>query len=252
MPFEEPISHWTPVRTIGANRPSNWLVICDHASNHVPEFVAGGDLGIAPEDMSRHIAFDPGSAGVTMALAERLNAPAILSDFSRLVIDPNRGEDDPTLLMKLYDGTIIPANRYADEAEVKRRMDLCYRPYHAAVENAVGRQSDTAIVSVHSFTPQLRGRPPRPWEVGILHAGDVRLSQPLIQLLAKEGLNVGENVPYGGSLKGDTIDRHAIQQGRQNTLIEIRNDLIQTPEQQQSWADRFARLLPLALEQANA
>lgn len=252
MPFEEPISHWTPVRKIGTNRPARWLVICDHASNNVPESIAGGDLGIAPADMQRHIAYDPGAAGVSLALAEQLNAPAILSDFSRLVIDPNRGEDDPTLLMKLYDGTIIPANRHADEAEINRRADLCYRPYHEAVAKAVARQDDTILISVHSYTRQLRGRPPRPWEVGILHAGDDRLSRPLLKLLADEGLCVGENVPYGGSLQGDTIYRHAILASRQNTLIEIRNDLIETAQQQKDWADRFARLLPAALEQAEA
>ena len=202
--------------------------------------------------MARHIAYDPGAAGVSLALAERLNAPAVLSDFSRLVIDPNRGEDDPTLLMKLYDGTIIPANRHADEAEVNRRAEMCYRPYHNAVAEAAARQVDTIIVSIHSFTPQLRGRAPRPWEVGLLFAEDARLSRPLIGLLRDEGLTVGENEPYTGELKGDTIDRHAIQNGRHNTLIEIRNDLIQTLEQQQDWADRFARLLPIALEQATA
>ena len=252
MPFEEPISHWTPVSTIGANRPSRWLVICDHASNHVPSSIAGGDLGIAPEDMTRHIAYDPGAAGVSLALAEHLDAPAVLSDFSRLVIDPNRGEDDPTLLMKLYDGTIIPANRHADAVELNRRADLCYRPYHAAVAKAAARQGDTAIISVHSFTPQFRGRPPRPWQVGLLFAEDDRLSRPLIQLLKGEGLTVGENQPYSGALRGDTIDRHAIQTGRQNTLIEIRNDLIQHEDQQLEWADRFARLLPLALDAAEA
>ena len=98
----------TAYEIIGADRPARWLVTCDHATNRVPDWVAGGDLGIAAEDMARHIAYDVGAAGLTRALADRLEAPAILSDFSRLVIDPNRGEDDPTLLMRLYDGTIPP------------------------------------------------------------------------------------------------------------------------------------------------
>ena len=97
-------------RIIGEDRQSRWLVTCDHASNRVPDEIAGGDLGIAAEDLERHIAYDIGAAGLAIALADHLGASAILSDFSRLVIDPNRGEDDPTLLMKLYDGTIIPAN----------------------------------------------------------------------------------------------------------------------------------------------
>jgi len=109
----------------GEGRPGRWVVTCDHASNRVPPEVAGGDLGLPPADMARHIAYDVGAAGVARALAEALASPVILSDFSRLVIDPNRGEDDPTLLMKIYDGSIIPANRHADAAEVERRLETC-------------------------------------------------------------------------------------------------------------------------------
>ena len=122
-----------PFRILGASRPSRWLVTCDHATNRVPDCIGGGSLGIAPADMERHIAYDIGAAGVTRRLAERLGAPAILSDFSRLVIDPNRGEDDPTLVMKLYDGTIIPVNRHVDAAEVERRPRPCRPAYGAAV-----------------------------------------------------------------------------------------------------------------------
>lgn len=242
---------WTPVVVLGEERTSRWLVICDHATNRVPDSVGGGSLGIDDEDMARHIAYDPGAAGVSIRLAEKLGAPVILSNFSRLVIDPNRGEDDPTLLMRLYDGTIIPANRHVDEAETLRRMELCYRPYHDAVARLAARQEDTVILSVHSFTPQLRHRPPRPWHIGLLFADDDRLSLPLIRLLSQEhGLVVGANVPYSGHLKGDTIDRHAIAAGRQNTLIEIRNDLIQYDAGQAEWADLLARHLPAALAEA--
>ncbi|HAR51093.1 MAG TPA: N-formylglutamate amidohydrolase, partial [Roseovarius nubinhibens] len=94
--------------------------------------------------------------------AEALNGPMIGSNFSRLVIDPNRGEDDPTLLMKLYDGSIIPANRHAGPAERETRLTRLYRPYHAALAELAARRDDTIIVSVHSFTRQLRGRLPRP------------------------------------------------------------------------------------------
>ena len=104
------------------SRASRWLITADHASNTVPPCAAGGDLGLPASEMGRHIAYDLGAAGVTLALADLLGAPAILSRFSRLVIDPNRGPDDPTLIMKLYDGTIIPANRHIDAAEETRRQ----------------------------------------------------------------------------------------------------------------------------------
>ncbi len=222
------------------------VLVCDHASNIVPPGVT--PLGISDADMNRHIAWDVGADSVTRQLAEALGARAVLSRFSRLVIDPNRGEDDPTLVMRLYDGTIVPGNRHVDAEEVERRKALCYRPYHAALEDLAARVADTVIVSVHSFTPQLAGRPPRPWQIGILYASDARLSRPLIDRLSTApDLCVGENEPYAGHLPGDAISRHALAHGRHNTLIELRNDLIRTEAQQRAWADRLAPVLKTAL-----
>lgn len=252
MPSELQEMTWRPVQVIGRERSSRWLIVCDHATNTIPPLVANGSLGISKADMSRHIAYDVGAAGVALRLAERLDAPAVLSNFSRLVIDPNRGEDDPTLVMRLYDGTIIPANRHIDPDEVEHRLRLCYRPYHAAIAELAMRHPETVLVSIHSFTPQLRGRDARPWHAGFLHADDTRLSDALADLLgADDRWCVGLNVPYSGKLRGDTIDKHAIQHVRQNTLIEIRNDLIASEAGQHEWANRFAHLLPQALEIAD-
>ncbi len=243
-----PMTH-IPFHIMGEARKARWLITCDHASNAVPAEVNGGDLGVSPEDMARHIAYDPGAAGVTVALAEMLDAPAILSNFSRLVIDPNRGEDDPTLIMQIYDGTIIPANRHLDKAERARRLEAYYRPYHAAVERLAARREDCIYVAIHSYTPRLRGREERPWHVGILYGADDRLARPLLRRLREEeDLCVGENEPYGGHLEGDSVDRHAIRSGRPNVLIEIRNDLIETDAQQYEWAGRLAPILAEVLE----
>ena len=242
-----------PFHILGADRPSRWLITCDHATNRVPGCIGGGSLGIAPEDMERHIAYDIGAAGVTKRLAENLNAPAIFSDFSRLVIDPNRGEDDPTLIMKLYDSTMIPVNRHVDAAETERRLAAFHRPYHDALEALAARRADTVICAVHSFTPRLFGRSDRPWQVGVLYSHvDPRLALNLLgRLRAEPDLTVGENEPYGGHLDGDSIDRHALRPGRPNVLIEIRHDLIRTEDGQIAWADRLAPILEEALDLSN-
>lgn len=234
----------------GAGRTGRWLITCDHATNRVPDWVNGGCLGLDPADMQRHIAYDVGAAGVTRLLAEALDSPAILSDFSRLVIDPNRGEDDPTLLMKLYDGTIIPANRHADEAERTRRLDALHRPYHNAYADLVRRRDDVVVCAVHSFTPQLKGRAPRPWEVGVLYAGDDRLAKPFLAACKAQGWCVGDNEPYSGHLPGDAVDRHALQDGRPNVLIEVRNDLIADAAGQALWAANLAPILKTVLAQS--
>lgn len=230
---------------IGGERRSRWLVTCDHATNYVPADVAGGDLGLSEDEMDRHIAYDIGAAGVTRHLADLLDAPAILCAFSRLVIDPNRGEDDPTLVMRLYDGTIVPANRDIDEAEIRRRRDAYYRPYHQALADLAARRDDTLMVAIHSFTPRLNSRAPRPWHVGILYSPkDERLTRPLLdRLYAQPDLCVGENEPYAGYLPGDSIDRHALRTGRANALIELRHDLIRTDAGQRAWAERLAPML---------
>jgi predicted N-formylglutamate amidohydrolase len=235
--------------TVGTDRESPWLVTCDHASNYVPAWVCGGDLGICATDMGRHIAYDVGAAGLSLALAAALDCTAILSKFSRLVIDPNRGEDDPTLIMRLYDGTIIPANRDLSEADTAQRKNLLYRPYHTELARLAARRDDTLIVAMHSFTPSLKGRGPRPWHVGVLYSHlDTRLSVPLIDRLKSDpDLNVGDNEPYAGHLPGDAIDRHALATGRLNTLIEVRNDLIVDPADHHVWAARLAAHLKGAL-----
>lgn len=229
-------------RITGADRPGPWIVTVDHASNRVPPDVSGGDLGLPAADMDRHIAWDVGALGTALRLAEALDAPVIASTFSRLVIDPNRGEDDPTLLMKLYDGTVIPGNRHADAAERERRLALLHRPYHAALGALMARPG-AIMLAVHSFTPRLKGRPPRPWEVGILSAADRRLADPLIARLRAAGLTVGDNEPYTGHLPGDSVDRHALAEGRPNALVELRNDLIATDAGQAEWSARLAPVL---------
>jgi len=239
---------YTPFFTHGEDRPARWLITCDHATNIVPPEVNGGDLGMAREDMERHIAYDVGAYEVAKHLGQLLDAPVIASNFSRLVIDPNRGEDDPTLLMKLYDGSIIPGNRHADAAERERRLDMCYRPYHRELAR-LAALPHVVIVSIHSFTRQLRGRPPRPWEIGVLYPPQERFSPALIdRLRAEDDLCVGENEPYTGHLPGDAIDKHGTVHGRPNTLIELRNDLIADHAGQRSWAERLAPILCDALE----
>jgi predicted N-formylglutamate amidohydrolase len=234
-----------PVDTIDGALGSGALILCDHASNAVPADL--GDLGLPETEFQRHIAYDIGAAAVTRSLARRLGASAILTRFSRLIIDPNRGRDDPTLVMRLSDGAVVPGNAAVDEAEIARRIERFYDPYDAAIASAIERAlaagHPPVIVTVHSFTPIWRGWP-RPWHVGILWDADDRCASPLLDgLRTEEGLVVGDNEPYDGALAGDTIDRHATVRGIPNALIEIRQDLIAQEDGAEEWAERFARLL---------
>ena len=220
------------------------ILVCDHACNTIPPEL--GDLGVPPADLQRHIAYDVGARAVTLAMAESLGAPAVMSTFSRLVIDPNRGEFDPTLIMRLYDRTIIEGNRRVDAAERARRIAAYHRPYRAALERMIkdrlARGGAPMLVSIHSFTPQLRGHLPRPWQLGLLWAEDDRLSRPLMTGLRRHAdLVVGDNQPYSGSLPGDTMWTYGVRGGLPHVLIEIRNDLIADRTGQAEWAALLAR-----------
>ncbi len=226
------------------------LFVCDHASNALPP--SYGTLGLAPSLFETHIAYDIGAADVTRALAEAFAAPAILATRSRLLIDLNRGQDDPTLVMKLSDGSIVPGNAAADESEIARRLAQFHEPYHAAIaaEIAALRNAGTvpALFSMHSFTPAWKGRR-RPWDVGVLWDRDDRIARPLIDRLGRAGFTVGDNEPYSGALENDCMYRHGTMNGLPHVLIEIRQDLIGTRMAAISFAARLKPILDAVLDE---
>ena len=216
------------------------ILLCDHASNHLPPEY--GDLGLASGQFARHIAYDIGAAAVAQGLAERLGGTAVFSRFSRLLIDPNRGINDPTLIMRISDGAVVPGNRHVDAAERQRRIARFHRPYHQAIAGEINRVRNAGlvplIVSIHSFTDVWRGVP-RPWHVGILWDRDAAIARAMIRgFEAQEGLVVGDNEPYHGALEGDTLNTHATKPGLPHVLIEIRQDLIAAKSGVDEWVER--------------
>jgi len=176
-----------------------------------------------------------------------LGAPAVLSRFSRLLIDPNRGLDDPTLIMQIADGLVVPGNVGLSAEDIEARLDRFYRPYHAAIDRAVeagiAAGKPPVILSVHSFTQAWKGVP-RPWSAAVLWDKDPRLPLPLLEALHTiPGAEIGDNVPYTGQLKGDTLYRHATLRGLAHALVEVRQDLILAEEGQAEWGAHLARVL---------
>jgi predicted N-formylglutamate amidohydrolase len=236
--------HFEAVERIDGRPEAGVLLLCDHASNAVPR--SYGTLGLPAADLAAHIAYDIGAADLTRQLAARLGAPALLSRFSRLLIDPNRGAEDPTLVMRLSDRRLIPGNARIDADEIDRRRRRYWQPYRTAIAETIAalsaQGSHPAIVSVHTFTPVWHGAA-RPWQVGILWDADPRLPRPLIAALKARGLTVGDNEPYDGALPGDTLHEQVTLRGLAGLLIEVRQDLVATLEQTQAWADLLAESL---------
>jgi len=223
------------------------LVIADHAGNAVPAALDG--LGLGATALERHVAYDIGAAWMARRLAERLDAPGLIHRYSRLIIDPNRGTDDPTSVCAISDGIVVPGNRGLSADDARRRAAVFHAPYHDAIEAAIAgfrrRGVVPAIVSVHSFTPALRTHIPRPWHIGVLWGEDGRIALPLMAGLAADGtVMVGDNEPYDArNSHGYTIERHALPPGLPNVLLETRQDLIATRPDAEAWADRVADAL---------
>jgi predicted N-formylglutamate amidohydrolase len=171
----------------------------------------------------------------------------VLTTFSRLLIDPNRGADDPTLVVRISDGTIVPANARIDPAEIEHRRQAFWQPYRdrvgAQLDEMLAAGPAPAMIAIHSFTPAWKGHP-RPWQVGILWDVDDRLARPTIAALQAEGdLIVGDNEPYDGALEGDTMYYHGTLRGLPHMLVEIRQDLVAEAAGEVAWAERLARVL---------
>jgi predicted N-formylglutamate amidohydrolase len=237
---------FVPVELIEGDQKSGFLLIADHAMRHLP--TEYGTLGLDPSEFERHIAYDIGAELLTRELAKRLSCPAVMARFSRLLIDPNRGVDDPTLVRQLYDGSVITGNYPLSADELSNRIAHFYQPFRHAVRDSIADMWALSglpplVISIHSFTPSMGGKVRR-WHIGILWDADPRAAKPLIGMLeAEPGLIAGDNEPYDGALHGDTLHEICTAQGICNLLIEVRQDLISDADGVRIWAERLAPML---------
>ena len=238
-----------PFSVLREGGASAFFLTADHAGRVVPR--ALGDLGVPAPEWDRHIAWDIGIAGTTRALADRLDAAAVLQTYSRLVIDCNRDPSWPTAFPEVSEFTPVPANAGLTAAGKAARVEAIFRPYQDRIAGmldaraAAGRP--TILIAMHSFTPVFKGQA-RAMHAGVLYNKDPRLAHALRDLLRAEGdLVVGDNEPYAITEASDYgIPTHGEARGLVHVEIEIRQDLIAEPAGQRAWAERLARLLPLA------
>jgi predicted N-formylglutamate amidohydrolase len=240
---------WESFKIVRGSSGAPVLLLCDHATNRLPPEY--GTLGLEAEQLNRHIGYDIGAQGVALDMGRRLEATVVSSGFSRLLIDPNRGEDDPTLIMQISDGAVVPGNIGVDELERARRIARYFTPYHAAIANEIdamlGRGIVPVVTSIHSFTENWRGVP-RKWSAAVLWDKDPRLAVPLLrELRTRTGLEIGDNEPYTGYLRNDSIFRHATVRGLPNVLVEVRQDLIREAKGQREWAALLVECLTAIL-----
>ncbi|RUU79659.1 N-formylglutamate amidohydrolase [Mesorhizobium sp. M7A.F.Ca.MR.362.00.0.0] len=235
------------VEVLNEHGRSDIVLLCEHASNHMPAEYR--QLGLDAGHLQRHIAWDIGAAEVTRLLSSKLDAPAFLSGYSRLLIDLNRPLGTPGSIPVLSEDTDIPGNVGIDSAERIRRAEIIFSPFHDRVtahldgRAQAGRQ--TRIVTIHSFTPVFLGVS-RPWHAGVLHDHASGLAEAILSGLRTDAaLNVAANVPYVISRDADyAVPIHGDDRGIAAVLVEIRQDLLSTRSGIEKWADRLAAALP--------
>jgi predicted N-formylglutamate amidohydrolase len=244
-----------PVRLLRPHGTSKFVLAADHAGRRIPRKL--GTLGVAESELTRHIAWDIGIAAVTEAVAELLDAPAVLQNYSRLVIDCNRAPGHRTSIPAISELTPVPGNEGLSEADRAARRRAIFEPYHAAIATLLDARAATkrrtVLVAMHSFTPVFKSVA-RSVEIGVLYHHETPLSRIMLELLRAEGdLAVGANEPYAITDDSDyTVPVHGEGRGLDHVEIEIRQDLIADAASQAAWARRMARLLGEADERLRA
>ncbi len=240
-----------PAEIVNPRGAGRMVLICEHAGRHVPEALGG--LGLPEDVFDGHIAWDIGAAGVARRLSAALDAPLVLQPYSRLVVDCNRPFHAVDAIPEISDTIEIPGNTSLSEAARRARFDAIHTPYHAAVKALLDdRQAliPTALVMIHSFTPRLRADGvERPMHLGLLYRRDDRLTRLMLEAARslRPGLAVSINAPYTCDEDSDfAVPVHGEARGLPYALVEIRNDLIATPEGQEEWAALLAEMLHAA------
>ncbi|TCZ52750.1 N-formylglutamate amidohydrolase [Roseicella aquatilis] len=239
-----------PVTLLNPEGAAACVLLCEHASNHVPAEYR--DLGLPPEELQRHIAWDIGAAALAGRLSARLDAPLLLGGVSRLVIDLNRPPGSPTSIPEVSEATPIPGNRALSASERARREAAWFAPFDAAVRRVLDARAaagrPTVVIGVHSFTPVYLGER-RPWQAGVLYACATHFAAALVAALAAEpGLLIGDNQPYRIEPEMDwTVPVHGDARGLDAALIEVRQDLLAGDAAIEAWARRLARALRTAM-----
>lgn len=235
-----------PFSFLAGDPRSLYVITCDHAGRRLPR--ALGTLGLPPEELDRHIAWDIGAAEVARHLGAAVGGVVITQTYSRLCIDCNRPLHADSSIVKRSESTDIPGNQHVTSADAAARAQAIFQPYHDRIrrelDERAARQQPTVFIALHSFTPVYLGDA-RPWHAGILYNRDTRLAHDLLARLRRDpALVVGDNEPYAVTDASDYgVNEYGEQRGLPYVEIEIRQDLIADPIGQRSWAERLAGLL---------
>tara|TARA_B100001971_G_C18218908_1_gene555800 strand:- start:212 stop:1048 length:837 start_codon:yes stop_codon:yes gene_type:complete len=240
-----------PVDVLNIDRlgETNILIICDHASNKVPRKL--NQLGVDDTVLNQHIGSDIGTDKLGPYIANALNAPAVISGFSRLVIDLNRDTDSKNSIPEVSDHIKVPGNQNLSKDQKQKRLEELYRPYHQKIDDCIdiikGKGKKPFVISIHSFTPEMDGKK-RETDIGILWNENKDISLRLIGALRNlaPAAKIDGNAPYSlldAPHLNHTINKHNLNQSDANILVEFKQDLISDDAGVKKYGDLFVNAL---------
>ena len=232
---------------LNENSNCELIITVEHASNNIPDEY--NNLGLSKDKLSTHIARDKGVKEIAEILAKKIGCFAIMGNYSRLLVDLNRRENEEELIVKVSDKVVVPHNQNVDETERKKRLEKYYFPYYAKIEKQITHLQSLGkkplFFSIHSYTPKLQDGDFRPWQAGILWHKKTKLADFMYEKLQRTNKVVGENVPYDlRKYNTGTVIVCGEEKGFDYALIEIRDDEFDDlTKGAEAWSDILENIL---------
>lgn len=238
---------WSPVLFERTEGSAPIVLVCEHASRFIPHDF--GDMGLSDTVRDSHVAWDIGALDVARQLSTLMDAPLVSCGVSRLLYDCNRPLSARDCIPSKSEVFDVPGNVGLSDAQRRSRHQLIHEPFHMAVDGLVRGQMgklgrDVVVVTIHSFTPVYFGKT-RDVEIGFLHHDNASLSLAAQRIEERRGrYRTALNQPYDAS-DGVTysLAKHADAHGLHSTMVEIRNDLVDTSSKAGSVAVHLAETL---------
>lgn len=247
---------WLPVEVTGIGGKAPLVIVCEHASNDIPSSLA--HLGLSHAALLSHVAWDIGAYDVAKCLSAVLDAPLVAGSISRLVYDCNRPLEANDCILCQTDIHQIPGNFDLSAEDRKTRYDRVHTPFHAQLSEVIEAQIErssqpVSLVTIHSFTAVYHKKI-RDLDIGFICSETEDLASTAFDVeTGRNVYRVAFNEPYSAA-DGvtHTLKKHAEPRHLNSVMIEIRNDLIHTPDTAEKMALHISDTLCDAMSRMNA
>jgi len=210
---------------------NNVIITCEHASNEKHKYNFPPDQ---EKFLDTHWGYDIGAKYMGLELAEESRTFSIFSNYSRLIIDPNRSLISSTLIRKTVEKNVELEINKQENLDEEKRLENFYLPYYRILGEGLNFVKPKFALMIHSFTKQYEDQPERKFEVGVLYKSKGLFADMIESKYQKEGVNFRINEPYKpGDGTCHTLDcletYNAPDWLTDVVMLEFRNDFCSDP-----------------------